>query len=198
MAHIVPMMTDRGVSATTAALALSAGGAALIVGRLIAGYILDRVFAPYVAIFFFAMPLLAIGILLTTTTLASSVCATILVGIGLGAEVDLIAYLQSRYLGLRSFGEIYSYFLAVFLIGSGLGPFVMGVVFAESGTYSMALIAFAVSLAAACAIMSTFSAYPFGSNAEAVAPDHRSRLVTLNGRFNSSRNPKPITTIKRG
>jgi MFS family permease len=162
MAHIVPMMTDRGVPVQTAALALSSGGFALIAGRLIAGYTLDFVFAPYVALFFFALPLLGIGILLTGSTVASSVLAAILIGISLGAEVDLIAYLQSRYFGLRRFGEIYGYLLAIFMVGSGVGPFTMGAAYAHFGNYSPALAGFGVCLACACAGMLTFPSYAFG------------------------------------
>src|SRR5258708_9359200 len=52
--HLVPMLTDRGVSAENAALASSALGVALLLGRVGSGYVLDHVFAPYVAIFFFS------------------------------------------------------------------------------------------------------------------------------------------------
>jgi predicted MFS family arabinose efflux permease len=165
MAHIVPMMADRGVPAPTAALALSAGGIALIAGRLLAGYALDHVFAPYVASFFFAMPLVAIVILLMQPGIALSFAATVLVGMGLGAEVDLIAYLQSRYFGLRRFGEIYGYLLAVFMVGSGVGPFAMGLAFTHAGGYSWALAAFAGGLTMACASMLTYPAYAFGAEA---------------------------------
>jgi MFS family permease len=161
MAHIVPMMTDRGVPVQTAALALSTGGIALIAGRLVAGYFLDLVFAPYVAVFFFALPLLGIGILLTSSSVALSVAAAILIGISIGAEVDLIAYLQSRYFGLRRFGAIYGYLLAIFMVGSGVGPFAMGVVYSHFSSYSPALIGFGVCLACACAGMLTFPPYAF-------------------------------------
>jgi MFS family permease len=164
MAHVVPMMTDRGVPVQTAALALSSAGIALIVGRLIAGYALDLVFAPYVALFFFALPLFGIGILLTTSSVASSVLAAILIGISLGAEVDLIAYLQSRYFGLRRFGEIYGYLLAIFMVGSGVGPFAMGVAYAYFGSYAPALAGFGVCLACACAGMLALPSYAFGND----------------------------------
>jgi MFS family permease len=163
MAHMVPMMTDRGVRVQSAALVISAGGIALIGGRLIAGYALDFVFAPYVAIFFFCLPLVAIALLLANLPVAFSVAAMILVGMGLGAEVDLIAYLQSRYFGLRAFGEIYGYFLAVFLVGSGIGPFLMGIAYAHSGDYSLALAAFAGCLFLACASMLTLGGYRFAA-----------------------------------
>lgn len=162
MAHIVPMMTDRGVPAPTAALALSSGGIALIAGRLIAGYVLDFIFAPHVAVFFFLLPLLGIGILLLSSSVALSVTAAVLVGISIGAEVDLMAYMQSRYFGLRRFGAIYGYLLAIFMVGSGVGPFAMGVVYSHFSSYSPALIGFGICLACACAGMLTLPRYAFG------------------------------------
>jgi MFS family permease len=169
MAHVVPMMMDRGVPVQTAALALSSAGIALIAGRLTAGYTLDFVFAPYAALFFFALPLFGIGILLTSSSVASSVLAAILIGISLGAEVDLIAYLQSRYFGLRRFGEIYGYLLAIFMVGSGVGPFAMGAAYVHFGNYTSALAGFGVCLACACAAMLTFPSYAFGNDDRSAA-----------------------------
>jgi MFS family permease len=162
-AHIVPMMTDHGIPAETAGAAISGAGVALIVGRVVAGLLLDYVFAPYVAIAFFAMPLAGILVLLTSVSLAATVLAAVLVGMGLGAEVDLIAYLQSRYLGLRHFGETYGYFLAVFMVGSGVGPFAMGVAYTHTGSYRSALLVLAAGLLAACITMSTLGPYRFGA-----------------------------------
>ena len=51
---------------------------------------------------------------------------TVLCGLGIGAEVDLMAYFVSRYFGLRSFGAIYGLMFALFSLGVGLGPFLMG------------------------------------------------------------------------
>jgi hypothetical protein len=72
-----------------------------------------------------------------------------LVGRGMGAEVDLIAYLQSGYFGLRSFGQIYGYLFALFTVGTGLGPFVMGVAYDVTGSYRPSLMVFVAVLACA-------------------------------------------------
>jgi hypothetical protein len=37
-----------------------------------------------------------------------------LVGLGMGAEVAVIAYLTSRYFGFANFGEIYGYLFAIY------------------------------------------------------------------------------------
>jgi MFS family permease len=162
VAHLIPMMIDHGVSAQTAALAVGAGGAALVVGRLLAGYCLDVLFAPYVAGLFLTMPLVGILILLKAASPSQFIGAGILVGMGLGAEIDLMAYLQSRYLGVRRFGEIYGYLLMIFMFGSGVGPFTIGMSYRHFGSYSPALGSFAVGVVIAIAILLTLGRYRFG------------------------------------
>lgn len=170
VAHIVPLMTDRGVPAASAAAAISAAGLALIVGRLAAGWLLDRLHAPHVAIVFFSLPLMGIALLLCTVDARFGVPAAILVGLGLGAEVDLIAFLQSRYLGLKAFGEIYGYLFAIFMLGSGLGPFLMGQSFKLLQGYEPALMLTSTGLVLACVLMARLGPYPHGSQSQGVSP----------------------------
>jgi len=161
IAHIVPLLTDRGVSPQTATRLLTLAGLALIAGRLLAGYLLDRVFAPYVTAAFFLAPLIGIAVLLVASEPQPAAIGTLLVGIGLGAEVDLIAFLLSRYLGMRSFGEIYGYFFAIFMLGAGLGPFAMGVSFDRTGSYKLMLVCFGLALAPASLMMLRLGPYAY-------------------------------------
>jgi len=149
ISHLVPLLTDRGVSPQTATGMVGIAGVALIGGRLFAGFLLDRIHAPYVAATFFLAPLMGIIVLLSTLGPEGAAVGAVLVGIGLGAEVDLIAFLLSRYLGMRSFGEIYGYFFAIFMLGAGLGPFAMGVSFDKTGSYRLMLVCYAFALALA-------------------------------------------------
>ena len=149
IAHLVPLLTDRGIPASQAVLAFSGIGAALIAGRMLCGVLLDRYFGPYVAIAFVILPAVGLLTLLGSTDPTITRLGAVLVGLGMGAEVDLIAYLQSRYFGLRAFGQIYGYLFALFTIGTGLGPFVMGVTYDATGSYRPALMAFVVVLGCA-------------------------------------------------
>ncbi len=63
--HVVSLLTDRGIAANVAVGALSAAGLALIVGRIVAGYCIDNIFAPYIALFFLLSPMAGIAILAT-------------------------------------------------------------------------------------------------------------------------------------
>lgn len=161
IAHVVPLLVDRGIAATLATSALGFAGLALIGGRLLAGFLLDRIFAPYVAAFFFLVPVAGITLLLANPLPAYAAVAVVLIGLGLGAEVDLIAFLLSRYLGLKSFGEIYGYLFAAFMAGSGAGPYVMGFVFDATGSYSSALTGLSLVLLASAMLVLRLGAYAY-------------------------------------
>ncbi|MDC7787064.1 MFS transporter [Rhodoplanes sp. TEM] len=166
IAHVVPLLTDRGVSPQMATSALTMAGLALIAGRLLAGYLLDRLFAPYVAVVFIIIPLIGIVMLTTTSSTAMASLATVLIGLGLGAEVDLIAFFISRYLGLRSFGEIYGYLFAIFMLANGIGPYVMGVSFDKAGSYVPVLWTFAGGLVVASVLILLMGPYVYPSRHE--------------------------------
>lgn len=160
--HLVPLLTDRGVSNETAVSVFQSIGACLIVGRLLSGYLLDKFFAPYVAAAFVFMPAIGLLLLVTTTNEQIAFVGSALVGLGLGAEVDLIGYLQSRYLGIRAFGQIYGYLFAILTLGGGVGPFIMGATFDHTGSYQPALLGFIGLLTIAIFLLSTLEReYPY-------------------------------------
>jgi len=159
--HLVPMLTDRGLDVRQATDALSAVGLATIAGRVIAGSLLDRFFAPYVAAGLFLLPIAAIVLLMTGAGGITPVVAAMALGFGLGAEVDVIGFLAGRYFGLRAYGEIYGYLFAIFTLGTGLGPVLMALAFDLTRSYNVTLTGFAVALVCASALVSRLGAYGF-------------------------------------
>jgi len=157
--HLVPLLTDRGVSAQSAALVVSLGAVGAVLGRVAVGYLLDRFFAPYVAIGFFCGFALGIFLLWSGAVGGLVFVAAVLVGLGLGAEFDLMAYMVSRYFGLRAFGEIYSYAFAAFTLGAVIGPLLMGVSFDSTGSYSPVLGGFVVATLMAAGLMTQLGPY---------------------------------------
>jgi MFS family permease len=169
IAHVVPLLVDRGIAPPMAAGAMAFAGLALTGGRLFAGWLLDRIHAPYVAAIFILMPLCGILMLLAGVAPGIAPVAIVLIGLGLGAEVDLIAFLLSRYLGIRCFGELYGYLFAIFILGSGIGPWVMGLAFDRTGSYTIALGALAVGLVVACLMMLRLGSYRYPQADQAAA-----------------------------
>ncbi len=152
--HLVPYLTDRGMDLQTAASMMIGVGISTIIGRLVSGYLLDRYFAPYVAAFFFSLPLISLALLISGATGFGLFLAIIGLGLGLGAEIDLMGFLVSRYFGIRSFGEIYGYVFALFALGSGFGPMAHGFAFDYSGSYNVShMISIALVVSAAMLLL---------------------------------------------
>jgi nitrate/nitrite transporter NarK len=151
--HLVPLLTDRGVSAQNAALATSVGAGGALLARAGTGYLLDRFFVAHVALPFFCGSALGILLLWSGVVGGLAFVAAVLVGLGQGAEFDILPYAISRYFGLRAFGEIYGYTFAAVTLGAAVGPLVMGVSFDATGSYSLALISFAVATFTAAGLM---------------------------------------------
>ncbi len=157
--HLVPLLTDRGLSAQSAALAASLLGAGALLGRIGVGYLLDLFFAPSVAVCFFCASPLGVSLLWSGVGGDLAFVAAVLVGLGQGAELDVIPYLVSRYFGLRAFGEIYGYAFAVFTLGGVVGPLLMGMGFDATGSYRLALGVFALATLTAAGLMTRLGPY---------------------------------------
>jgi MFS family permease len=145
---------------------------------MLCGFFLDRFFGPHVALAFVILPAIGVLTLLGSADLSLTTIGAVLVGLGMGAEVDLIGYLQSRYFGLRAFGQIYGYLFAAFTVGTGLGPFVMGAAYAATGSYRPALMVFVGLLACAAWLLLRLPRrypYPAQTPAQEKAADDPSR-----------------------
>ena len=164
-AHLFPLLIDRGIAPGTAALGVSVMGLTLIFGRVWAGYLMDRHFAPHVAIGFICGPIAGCLLLAGGAGGPFAFVAAVGIGLGIGAEIDIIAYLISRYFGLKSFGVLYGYLFGAFLIGGGIGPPLMGYGHDLWGTYAFVLYAFAVVSILACVLLSMLGPYPAFSEA---------------------------------
>lgn len=158
--HLSPLLTDRGIDAEDAALAVSVLGAASLAGRLVTGHLLDRYFGPRVS--FFLLVGVAAGILLlaTASQTGPALIAAALIGFGLGGEADVTPYLLSRYFGLRMFSTLYGLTWTAYAIAGATGPVLMGKVFDLTRSYTSLLTVLAAVTLAAGALMLLVPAYP--------------------------------------
>jgi MFS family permease len=153
LAHLIPLLTDRGLSASTAAFAASMLGVLTLIGRLLTGALLDRFSGSYVAALFFAMAALGVAALSQVSGIWAAYAAAGLVGLGMGAEADVMPYLISRYFALESFAEIYGYTFTAYAFAAAFGPLLMGWSFDRFHSYAIAAVALAgAMLAGAIAI----------------------------------------------
>ncbi len=159
---LVPLLTDRGLDAPTAALYAGFAGLSVMAGRAGAGFLLDRFWAPIVALVFLAIPAAACFLLAGDALPGGAVIAlaVTLVGLAAGAEFDLIAYMASRYFGMRNYGFIYGVQMAGVLAATGFAPAAFGHVHSITGSYDAALLGAGGIFLIAPLLLLTLGRYP--------------------------------------
>ncbi len=137
--HLAPLLTDTGLSPQQAASALMLLSGMGVLGRIIAGYLVDRFPAHLVAAGLFLI--VAVGLLagLNAGDQRLAFVFAAMIGLGFGAETDLMPYLIGHHFGLTSFGKIFGWLYGAFAFGAVLGPLLMGRVFDTTGSYQIAL-----------------------------------------------------------
>jgi predicted MFS family arabinose efflux permease len=158
--HLSPLLTDRGVTASDAALAASVLGLFSFAGRLITGYLLDRFFGPRVSLCLLGAMALGILLLATAGSAMQGLVAAGLIGLGLGGEADVTPYLLTRYFGLRSFSTLYGFTWTAYAIAGAIGPVIMGKAFDATGSYTSLLTILAAVTLIAAAMMLLLPRYP--------------------------------------
>jgi MFS family permease len=156
--HIVAMMGDNGVPPDQAVKIAQLIGVSILVSRLLVGYLIDKIPAQPVAAACFAIP--AIGCyLLMDGGHGPAMVAVILVGVALGAELDLIAFFSSRYFGMKNYGRIYGWQYVFYTLGAGLSPLAFGIAYDKLGSYDPVLIVSAIGLIVAGGLMMILPKY---------------------------------------
>ncbi|MEQ8735117.1 MAG: MFS transporter [Rhodospirillaceae bacterium] len=168
ISNLVPLLMDKGYPVAEAASYAGFVGAMVVVGRLLVGYLIDRIWAPKVACLFLILPavsciLLAQGEL----TPAMITIAALAIGLAAGAELDLIAYLTSRYFGMKHYGQLYGAQFIFFAIGSGAAPAVFGLSFDAFGSYELILYSTAGLFVLGGLMMLALGPYPVFAKSEA-------------------------------
>jgi len=151
--HMVPLLTDRGVSPAAAAGVASIFGFATFAGRIAIGFLVDKFDARLIAVTFFAISAVGLGLLAVPMPTWAMIVPALLLGGSLGAEVDMLAYLTSRYFGLKCFAQVFGALFGAVLVAMGLGPVAFGVVFDLTGSYGSMLAVGAPACLAAAGLM---------------------------------------------
>lgn len=159
--NLFPLFTGQGFTPAKAAEILSLIGLSVIFGRLATGYLLDKFWAPAVAAGLMMLPAISCLLLVSVSSdLVPVYIATILLGLAAGAEFDIIAYLASRYFGLRNYSKIYSMLFAAFAIGASAAPAAFGFVFDKTGSYDAIFLISAGLFVGASATLLFLGKYP--------------------------------------
>ena len=135
--NLIPSLTDDGFSREQAASVQSVFGLSIIIGRVVVGYLVDRLWAPGVAAFCLAIPAAGAAMLHGSQSFETAALAAFLIGFAAGAELDLMAFLAARYFGLAHYAKIYSILYATLAVCSGTAPMIFASAYDTTGSYDL-------------------------------------------------------------
>jgi predicted MFS family arabinose efflux permease len=152
--NLAAMLTEHGVTAQAAALALSVRGGAGIVGRLCTGFLIDRLPAQRIQTLILLLSAAGTFILAIAGTSVFALLGAALLGIGLGSEADVAPYLLARYFGRKHFSVLYGLTWTAYAIGGATGPLVVGHLYDRAGSYQPRFIVGLACIALLAAVIS--------------------------------------------
>jgi len=142
-------------------------GLSVIFSRLAGGWLIDRIWAPAVAVVLLSIPAVSAWLLVyAPVTQRNALLAIIGFGIAAGVEYDLMAFLAARYFGTRHYGAIYGTLYGFFALGTGIGPLVYGRIYDATKTYDVILVVGAGVMIGGALLLLTLGRYRFLAHAE--------------------------------
>lgn len=161
LSQMKPLAISKGLDAAMAVGAVSAMGLAAACGALLSGVLVDRFWAPAIAFVLNALPAVGCLVLLNAEVHpALFLGAVVLVGLGQGAEIDIVAFMIARYFGLRSYATIYGLSTLGIALGVACGASLIGKAYDVFGNYDAALLAASASFALASLLYLAMGRYP--------------------------------------
>jgi MFS family permease len=157
---LVPLLTDSGVSAQQAATVMGLFGGAVIIGRIGVGALVDRYWAPAVALMVLVPAMAGCLLLAASPGLAGGAIAAVLIGVAAGTELDLLGFLVARYFGLADFARIYGRLFVFVAVAAGSAPPLFGLARDLTGSYAPAFLAAAGLLIIGASGLLALGPYP--------------------------------------
>ena len=144
LTHIVPHVTDAGVSTTTAGMVLALVGGGNIVGRIGMGVVSDRIGRKVSAVSCALLQITVMVWLIWAQDVGTFYLISILAGFAFGGLSNSAIAMLGDTFGVGSLGTIMGAIVVGFSLGAALGPYVGGLIFDVTASYHMAFLIGAV------------------------------------------------------
>ena len=163
---VVPLLSSNGLTRAQAAGIASMLGVSAIIGRLSIGALLDRMHGRFLAALSVLLPVAGILILINFPGSVPAASAAVLIfGLSIGAELDIVAYLTSRYFRLENFGFLFGTIAGFIGLAASNGPVLLNAVFDATGSYVPGLWGAIPICILAAAMFLLLGPYPEGQSA---------------------------------
>jgi MFS family permease len=162
---LVPILSWSGISRGQAASIAALVGFSSIAGRLTIGVMLDHLPGRILAAVAVFLPVLSASLLIAAPGSASAATAAVLIlGLSLGAELDLVAYLTSRYFDVGNFGFLFGTLAGIVTLAGGGGPMLLSEVYDHTHSYLPGLWAAIPMCLVSASLFLTLGPYPASPN----------------------------------
>ena len=138
--NLIPILTSFEISRMEAAAIAGAAGIASIIGRLVTGVLLDRFNPDVIAGTVVILPIFSCLLLLWAPgDIMIAVMAAIVIGVSLGSEVDVMAFMTARLFGMARYGTIFGVVSGLWSLAAGTGPLTVNHIYDVTRGYELAL-----------------------------------------------------------
>ncbi len=172
MGQVVPMTTDKGIDQVTAVGILSVLSLSSLFARLVVGFLLDRFYAPVIGTIIFALCAVGVYFMITSSNTGLLFLASVLIGLGLGAEGDIAAYMCSRYFPKHSYGRVLGFIYFLYAQGSAFGIFLLGQIYGATGSYQSGALPIILLVGVAIVCLLFMGPYRFTLDHESAGADN--------------------------
>ena len=144
LVHAIPFVTESGFARTVAASALAVNGAGNLSSKIVWGYGLQRFETRLLVLSAFTTSSAGVALMAAaawTGETAVLFAGFFLYGFGFGGTIPISEFIWARYFGRRHIGAIRGLSNPVSIIGTGVGPILMGAWRDAAGEYGAAFLA---------------------------------------------------------
>jgi predicted MFS family arabinose efflux permease len=136
------VLLERGIDSAAGSLAISLFATSTIVGRLLCGVALDRFPAYAVAALFLGLPGVGLSLLAVGPAQPAAMSAAVgLLGLSMGSEGDVWAYLVAKYFRPEVYGTVLGLVFCAMALSTGIGALCLSRMLQWSGGYTPFLVA---------------------------------------------------------
>jgi MFS family permease len=165
--HQTRVMIDAGIPPATATSIPAAFGLALLFGRVVTGWLLDRYAAKHIMGVLLAGGVVATVLYARGPSVPEAILGAVLIGAITGAEFDVLSYMIPRYHGRKSFGKLYGLLFAVFQFAAAIGVGAVGASRGHFGSYAPSMYTLSVICVLAAGLFMLLGPYKYTTGSRA-------------------------------
>jgi len=144
LTHEVPFLIDTGITPVIAASILGFTSGLGILGKLIAGYMADRLSRLSITVVSFVLQAVGLYMLMDARNMFVIWAFVIIFGTSVGSTAVVRPLMVNKYFGEATFGAVYGWIELTRLLGATIGPFFAGWVYDVTQSYTWAFIPFMI------------------------------------------------------